>query len=58
MPFPSRHKREGDDSPNLETQQENEPISGIECLFRFYRSVLERDSSMPIQVSFPVFSCR
>lgn len=45
LPFPSRHKSEGDDSPNLEAQQENEPISGIECLFRFYRSVLGRDFS-------------
>lgn len=40
LPCLSRHKRKGDDSPNLETQQENEPISGIKCLFRFYRSAL------------------
>lgn len=35
--LPCRHKREGDDFPNLEAQQENEPISRIECLFGFYR---------------------
>lgn len=55
LPFQSRHKREGDDFPNLETQQENEPISGIECLFGFYRSVLDRDFFTCIRVSFLVF---
>lgn len=43
LPFPCRHKREGDDFPNLEAQQENEPTFRIECLFGFYRSVSERD---------------